>query len=64
MVVKDRIRKFLRDLQREKGTTIILTTHDKEAMKYFIDSFDISDINTRSQRLDEIIRDYYMKSPS
>jgi ABC-2 type transport system ATP-binding protein len=136
VVVKDRIRKFLHDLQKEKGTTIILTTYDmedidqicqriilidkgrklvdeplevfkkrfgeeyyveveysgdppeigderfilvnrigkrslyklnrsitpaKEAMKYFIDSFDISDIGARNQRLDEIIRDYYMK---
>jgi ABC-2 type transport system ATP-binding protein len=134
VVVKDRIRKFLRNLRDEKGTTIILTTHDmedidqicqriilidkgkklvdeplpvfkkryndeyyvevefdeeppeihdhrfilmnqmnkrviynfnrnvilvKDAMKYFINSFGISDIIVRNQRLDEIIKDYY-----
>jgi ABC-2 type transport system ATP-binding protein len=134
VMVKDRIRKFLRKLRDEKGTTIILTTHDmedidqicdriilidkgkklvdealpafkkryndeyyievefdgeppetedkrltlmsrnnnkavyflnrnnipvREAMKYFVDSFDLSDITVRNQRLDEIIRDYY-----
>ena len=57
MVAKDRIRKFLKELNREKQTTILLTSHDM---------MDIDEICSRvilidhgKKMLDEPLEDFY-----
>ena len=57
VVAKDRIRKFLRELNREKQTTILLTSHDMT---------DIDEICSRAilidrgkKMLDESLEDFY-----
>lgn len=43
VVAKDAIRKFLKEINREKGTTIILTTHDMTDIEHLCDRIIILD---------------------